>query len=411
MIMNQTYNLQNAKEATFSDELIEMANSEIDAVLKRLKTQLVGLNEAEASIRIKQYGLNEIAREKPKSAVMHFLNNLKNPLVILLVALAVISYITGDTRATVVISAIVILGVVLRFHQELRANNAAEKLKEMVSNNATVIRDGEGKEIPLNMLVPGDIVSLSAGDMVPADVRVLSAKDLYLNQSALTGESLPVEKNADMAPKYTQNPLEFENLCFLGSNVVSGTAVAVVIHTGQKTYFGSLAKSIVKERELTSFELHYGYLNSYHHTGLKNITDEAILAHVELEEDLKADVKYNKIDEIPFDFTRKRMSVILEYETGLNTLICKGAVEKIMEYCNRVEIDGEVLTMLPEYKESAKKIVSDMNNQGFRVIAIAYKEMPGAPDKPVYEVKDESELVLLAFYLSLIRLKPLPQRL
>jgi len=507
-------NIHKEEDENFSTVLLEMAGSETDFVLKRLETNLKGLNEEEVSSRIKQYGLNEIAREKPQSAMMHFINNLKNPLVILLAALAVLSYLTGDLRATLVISLMVVLGVTLRFFQELRADNAAEKLKAMVSNKAAVIRDGKEKEIPLKMLVPGDIINLAAGDMTPADVRILSAKDLFLNQAALTGEALPVEKNPDPAAKDINNPLEIANLCFLGSNVVSGTAVAVVIHTGEKTYFGSLSASIVEERELTSFDkgingftwmmirfmaimvpvvflangiskhnwleaflfamavavgltpemmpmivsvnlskgalmmsrkkvivkrlnsiqnfgamdvlcsdktgtltqgkivlekhldvhgessarvLHYGYLNSYHHTGLKNIMDEAILDHGELEETLKANVKYRKIDEIPFDFIRKRMSVIVEDETGLNTLICKGAVEETMGCCDRVEIDGKVFPMLPEYRENAKKIVSDLNAQGFREVALAYKEMPGASDNPVYQVNDESQLVLLGF--------------
>jgi Mg2+-importing ATPase len=242
------------KEAAFSAALLEMAGLEADSVLKSLGTQLSGLNEAEAGDRLKQHGLNEIAREKHKSALIHLLNNMKNPLVILLAVLAVISYLTGDLRATVVILAMILLGIVLRFYQELRADNAAAELKAMVSNRATVIRNGEEKEIPLKMLAPGDIVRLSAGDMIPADVRVLSAKDLFLNQSALTGEALPVEKNPDPAPKDIKNPLDLANLCFLGSNVVSGTAAAVVIHTGDKTYFGSLAASIVEQRELTSFD-------------------------------------------------------------------------------------------------------------------------------------------------------------
>jgi len=502
------------EEITFAAELLDVARAENDAVLKQLKTQITGLTEIDVISRIKQYGMNEIAREKPKTILMHLLTNLRNPLVILLSVLAVISYLTGDIRATVVISVMVLLGVVLRFFQELRADHASEKLKAMVSNKATVIRDGREKEIPLKMLVPGDIINLAAGDMTPADVRILTAKDLFLNQAALTGEALPVEKNAESCPKDLQNPLDLDNLCFLGSNVVSGTAVAVVIHTGEKTYFGSLAASIVEQREITSFDkgingftwimirfmammvpivflvngiskhnwldaflfamaiavgltpemmpmivsvnlskgalmmsrkkviikrlnaiqnfgamdvlctdktgtitegkiilekyldvlggtstrvMHYGYLNSYHHTGLKNIMDEAILAHGELEETLKANVKYHKIDEIPFDFTRRRMSVIVEDETGLNTLICKGAVEEIMACCDRVEINGKVLQMLPEYKEKAKTIVSDLNGQGFREVALAYKEMPGAPDEPVYEVKDESDLVLLGF--------------
>jgi len=511
---DQKESLSKEKNITFSDELLKMATAEKDDVLRQLDTQLKGLQEDEANLRIKQYGFNEIARKKKKSALMHFFNNLKNPLVILLSVLAVISYLTGDVRATLVIFAMVILGVVLRFFQEMRADNTAEKLKEMVSSEATVIRDGEEKEIPLKMLVPGDIIRLSAGDMTPGDIRILSAKDLFLNQSALTGEALPIEKNSKPVSKDQRNPLEVENLCFLGSNVVSGTALAVVIHTGDKTYFGSLAASITEEQELTSFDkgingftwlmirfigvmvpvvflingiskqnwleaflfamavavgltpemmpmivsvnlskgammmsrkkvivkrlnsiqnfgamdllctdktgtitegkiilekhvnvqgepssrvLHYGYLNSYHHTGLKNLLDEAILEHGELEEFLKADEKYNKIDEIPFDFTRKRMSVIVEDETGLNILICKGSVDKIIECCNRVEIHGNIFPMLPEYEENAEKIVSELNTQGFLAIALAYKEISDASDQPVYEIKDESELVLLGF--------------
>lgn len=507
-------NLHREKDETVSAELLAMASAETDFVLQRLKTQLSGLGEVEADLRLKEVGLNEIASEKRQSVLMHLISNLRNPLVILLTALAVLSYLTGDLRATLVISVMIVLGVVLRFFQELRADNAAEQLKAMVSNKATVIRDGEEKEIPLKMLAPGDVIIMAAGDMIPADVRILAAKDLFLNQAALTGEAMPVEKNNLPAAKELDNPLEINNLCFLGSNVVSGTGKAVVIHTGRKTYFGSLSASIVEQRVLTSFDkgingitwmmirfiaimvpvvflvngvskhnwleaflfamavavgltpemmpmivsvnlskgalamsrkkvivkrlnsiqnfgamdvlctdktgtitegkiilekhldvhgessdrvLHFGYLNSYHHTGLKNIMDDAILQHSELEETLKADDKYRKIDEIPFDFTRKRMSVIVEDETGLNTLICKGAVEEIMACCTRVEIDGKVLEMLPEYKENAKKIVSDLNAQGYREVAISYKEMPGAPDEPVYEVKDESELILLGF--------------
>ena len=143
--------------------------------------------------------------------------------------------------------------------------------------------------------------------------------------------------------------------------------------------------------------LHYGYLNSYHQTGLKNLLDEAILNHEELEEHLKADEKYRKIDEIPFDFVRRRMSVIVEDETGLNTLICKGAVDEVMSMCTRVEVKGEVIEVLPEHDAKRRQLADDLNGQGFRVIALAYKQMPGAPDEPVYSVKDESDLILLGF--------------
>ena len=237
-----------------SVQLLEMARAENDAVLKELGSQPDGLSEAEAVSRLKKFGTNEIAREKHQSALMRLLSNIKNPLVLLLLALAALSYLTGDMRATVVILVMVVLGVVLRFFQEMRADNAAEKLQAMVSNTATLVRDGKEAEVSLKMLVPGEIIRLAAGDMVPADVRVLSAKDLFLNQAALTGEALPVERKADPAPADVENPLDLPNLCFLGSNVESGTATAVVIHTGDRTYFGSLAASIVGQRQLTSFD-------------------------------------------------------------------------------------------------------------------------------------------------------------
>jgi len=500
--------------AHVSDELLEKARANTETVLRALESRLDGLTQAEADSRLKQYGLNEIAREKRQSAVMRLLSNIKNPLVLLLTSLGVLSFLTGDARATVVIFVMVILGVVLRFYQEIRADNAAERLKAMVSNTATLVRDGKEAELPLKLLVPGDIIRLAAGDMVPADVRVLAAKDLFLNQSTLTGESLPVERKADTASADAQNPLELPNICFLGSNVESGSATAVVIHTGSKTYFGSLAASIVGQRQLTSFDkgvnkftwlmiwfiavmvpavflinglskhnwleaflfamavavgltpemlpmivtvnlskgalamarkkvivkrlnaiqnfgamdvlctdktgtltqgkivlekhldahgdpsekvLQYGYLNSYHHTGLKNLLDEAILAHEELEERLKANEKYRKIDEIPFDFVRRRMSVVVEDTTGLNTLICKGAVEEVLGLCTRVEVKGEVIEVLPEHDAKRRQIADDLNGQGFRVIALAYKQMPGATDEPTYAVKDESDLILLGF--------------
>jgi Mg2+-importing ATPase len=495
-------------------ELLEKARTDTDAVLKELGSQLGGLTQSEADVRLKQIGTNEIAREKRQSALMRLLSNVKNPLVLLLVALGVLSFFTGDLRATVVIFVMVVLGVVLRFFQEMRADNAAAKLQAMVSNKATVVRDGKEAEVSLKLLVPGDIIRLAAGDMVPADVRVLSAKDLFLNQAALTGEALPVEKKAAPAPADVQNPLELPNLCFLGSNVESGSATAVVIHTGNRTYFGSLAASIVGQRQLTSFDLgvnqftwlmirfiavmvpavflinglskhnwleafmfamavavgltpemlpmivtvnlskgalamsrkkvivkrlnaiqnfgamdvlctdktgtltqgkivlekhldvngdpnekvlQYGYLNSYHHTGLKNLLDEAILNHEELEEHLNAKENYRKIDEIPFDFVRRRMSVVVENDAGLNTLICKGAVEEVLGLCNRVELNGKVIPVESEHDAKRRQIADDLNGHGFRVIALAYKEMPNATDEPVYSVKDEADLILLGF--------------
>ncbi|MDP1857371.1 MAG: magnesium-translocating P-type ATPase, partial [Gemmatimonadaceae bacterium] len=509
-----TDHLAGGKNAPISGQLLEMGHADAAAVLQQLASRLDGLTQVEADARLKQYGLNVIAREQRQSALLRLLSNVKNPLVLLLAALGVLSFLTGDLRATVVIFVMVILGIVLRFVQEMRADNAAEKLKAMVSNTATLVRDGKEQEVPLKMLVPGDIIRLAAGDMAPADVRVLSAKDLFLNQAALTGESLPVEKKADAAPADVHNPLELVNICFLGTNVESGAATAVVIYTGEQTYLGSLAASIVGQRQLTSFDkginkftwlmilfiavmvpavfllnglskhnwmeaflfamavavgltpemlpmivtvnlskgalamarkkvivkrlnaiqnfgamdvlctdktgtitqgkivlekhldvngedservLHFGYLNSFHHTGLKNLLDEAILKHEELEQHLQVQEKYRKIDEIPFDFVRRRMSVVVEDESGLNTLICKGAVDEVLSLCTRVELNGEVIAVQSEHDTRRRQLADELNGQGFRVIALAYKRMQGAPDEPVYAVKDESDLILLGF--------------
>jgi Mg2+-importing ATPase len=506
--------LPSGSGAVDAADLLEKARAEADAVFKQVNSRLGGLSETEATLRLKEVGANEIARQKRQSGLMRLFGNVRNPLVLLLVALGILSLLTGDQRATVVIFVMVVLGVVLRFFQEMRADNAAARLQAMVGNTATAVRDGKDQEVPLKALVPGDIIRLAAGDMVPADVRILSAKDLFLNQATLTGEALPIEKKPVLPSPDIANPLELPNLCFLGSNVESGSATAVVIHTGNRTYFGSLAAGIASQRTLTSFDLgvnkftwlmirfiavmvpavflingffghnwldaflfamavavgltpemlpmivtvnlskgalamarkkvivkrlnaiqnfgamdvlctdktgtltqgkivlekqldvngdpsekvlHYGYLNSYHHTGLKNLLDAAVLDHEELEERLKAKDKYRKIDEIPFDFVRRRMSVVVEDDTGMHTLICKGAVDEVLSQCTRVDVKGQVGPVEPEHDTKRRQIADDLNGQGFRVIAVAYKEMPGASNDPVYSVKDESDLVLLGF--------------
>ncbi len=507
-------NLSGGNQAPFSDQLLEKARVNVDTALKDLESRLSGLSAAEVEARIKRDGLNEIGREKRPSPLMRLWDNVKNPLVILLIALGMLSYLTGDQRATIVIFVMVVLGVVLRFFQEMRADNAAEKLKAMVNTTATVVRDNVDTEVPLKLLVPGDIIRLNAGDMVPADLRVLSAKDLFLNQAALTGESLPVEKKAAPASADVQNPLDLPDICFLGSSVESGSAMGVVVLTGNRTYFGSLAASIVGQRQLTSFDkginqftwlmirfivvmvpavfllnglskhdwaqaflfamavavgltpemlpmivtvnlsrgalamsrkkvivkrlnaiqnfgaadvlctdktgtltqgkivlekhldvhgdeservLQYGYMNSYFQTGLKNLMDEAILDHGHLEEDLKVKTDYRKIDEIPFDFQRRRMSVIVEDKQNQHILICKGAVEEIMRLSPRVEVGGKVLDVQPEHDAHRKQLVQGLNEQGFRVVAVAYKVIPGDNDEPHYEMQDEADMTLLGY--------------
>jgi Mg2+-importing ATPase len=497
-----------------STRLLECARQGASEVLAELGVSPDGLNKEEAQARLEQYGPNEVAKEKKQTWLMRLWGNVKNPLVILLVVLGSISYLTGDLRATLMIFIMVLLGIVLRYFQEARADSAAEKLEAMVSTTVTVIRSSKRQEVPLQELVPGDVVALSAGDMVPADVRLVSAKDLFLNQAALTGESLPVEKIPIAVEVATSNPLELPNLCFLGSNVESGTGTAVVINTGGGTYFGSLASSITGRRQLTSFDkgvtsftwlmisfmlvmvplvflfngiskgnwleaflfalavavgltpemlpmivtvnlskgaiqmsrkkvivkrlnaiqnfgamdvlctdktgtitegrivlekhldvrgreservLHLAYINSYYQTGLKNLMDVAILKHESLNEELQVDEEFRKIDEIPFDFRRRRMSVIVVDSQNRHILVCKGAVEEISRLSTHVEIDGEILEVLPEHDEHRKRRVRELNSEGFRVIAVAYRVFPADVDEPHYTIQDESELTLLGY--------------
>jgi Mg2+-importing ATPase len=497
-----------------SQRLIDSARLSPEDVYRLLESGPNGLTVEEVEDRRRRYGANEVAREKKRSLPSRLLDNVKNPLVILLIVLGVISFLTGDVRATVVIGVMVVLGVVLRFFQELRADNAAEKLRAMVKTTATVLHGGEKREIPLQELVPGDIVYLSAGDMVPADVRILTAKDLFINQAALTGESMPVEKTAAPPAADIQNPLEMGDIAFLGSNVESGVGTALVVETGVRTYFGSMASSITGPRIETSFDkginqftwlmiqfigvmvptvflfnglsrgnwleaflfalavavgltpemlpmivtvnlsqgaiamarkkvivkrlnaiqnfgamdvlctdktgtitqgrislerhldasgnendeiLHLGYLNSYHQTGLKNLMDVAVLNHVGIEEKVAALGDFHKVDEIPFDFQRRRMSVVLEDKDGRRLLLCKGAVEEIFGICDRVEVRGEVLARVAEHDVHRQKLVDGLNGEGFRVIALAYKEFPPGVGPREFKVKDETGLILKGF--------------
>lgn len=473
-----------------------------------------GLSSEEAEARIAQYGSNEIARERPISPFRRLWSHLKNPLVILLSVLALVSWLTGDLRAATVILVMVILGVVLRYFQEMRADKAAQKLKAMVSTHATVIRDGQQIELPLKLLVPGDVVVLSAGDMVPADIQILTCKDLYINQASLTGESLPVEKTGPGQAVTGDSPLERSNACFLGTNVVSGTATALVLHTGNRTYFGNLAFSIVGQREPTSFDkginrftwlmirfilvmvpavflingfsrhhwleaflfalavavgltpemlpmivsvnlakgaiamsrkkvivkrlnaiqnfgamdvlctdktgtitrgkivleqyldvkgrddsrvLDYGYLNSYYHTGLKNLLDDAVLEHEELTKGMNIKACYEKIDEIPFDFERKRMSVVVRDSSGQHLLICKGAVEGMLGIATWLDIDGHISPLGENDHSECLDLVHELNAKGFRVVALAYRKMDASQQKATYVSTDENGLVLLGF--------------
>ena len=513
--------------------LLEVSRCEPELALRRLDSSLEGLLDREAEDRLGVYGTNTVAQEARVSPLRQIFSYFKNPLNLLLIALAALSLYLGDREAATIIALMVVISITLTFVQEYRSTNAAERLREMVSTTATVLRKDrrsgvpdevnrhfnihlhphgpQRREVPIEELVPGDVIQLSAGDMIPADVRLLTAKDLFINQSSLTGEALPVEKFFAAETDATHAPLQLNNVCFMGTNVVSGTATAVIVHTGALTYFGRLAQLVTGEQNLTSFDrgirqftwlmirfifvmtplvflingftkgdwmeaflfamavavgltpemlpmivtvnlgkgalamsrkkvivkrlnsiqnfgamdvlctdktgtltqdkiilekhvdiyghenedvLEYAYLNSYHQSGLKNLLDVAVLEYAGLTERIKAGVQYRKIDEIPFDFQRRRMSVVVEGK-GRQLLICKGAVEEVFSCCTHAEVNGCVEALEPSYLGQLLQVTRELNEDGFRVIAIAYKET--ASRGGAYGLKDESDLVLVGY--------------
>ncbi len=489
----------------------EAAHKEAEAVLKEFGVALGGLQNGEAHHRLIKYGKNEVAAEKKKGWFGRLIANFTDPLSILLAALGIIAYFTGDMRTTVLILIMLLMSVFLRFFQELKADAAAEKLKAMVHTTATVVRDGILKDVPLKTIVPGDIIHLSAGDMVPADIRLISSRDLFINQAALTGESLPVEKHAQAVAANIKNELEFQNICFMGTNVESGTAVAIAIETGHNTRLGALANTLMHPRILTGFDkgigkftwlmirfilimtplvflingitkgdwleaflfavavavgltpellpmivtvnlskgaydmskkkvvvkrlnsiqnfgamdilctdktgtltegrvvlikhldiegkenekiLDFAYINSYYQTGLKNLLDVAILKH-DSAETQNLSKTYKKIDEIPFDFVRRRMSVVVEDPAGEHLLICKGAVEEVLARCKNVMAGGRAVSLENYHHKSKEDLVKELSADGFRLVALAYKRM--SAEKMVYRVEDEAEMTLFGF--------------
>ena len=251
------------REIAISTDLLAIAQCDPTAVPQTLGCTEAGLDEAAATVRLKRFGANRIAQEHRAGIFYELVNRTKNPLNGLLLTLSVVSYFLGDARAAVVIASMVILSIVTAFIQEHRSNQAAAKLRALVKTTASVKRPGGGAhfskiegfvEIPMEEIVPGDVVALSAGDMIPADLRLLSAKDLFINQSTLTGEAMPVEKHASAASAPVDDPFDLPNICFMGSSVVSGYGTGVIVHTGGNSYFGQLADTIAGQRVRTSFE-------------------------------------------------------------------------------------------------------------------------------------------------------------
>jgi Mg2+-importing ATPase len=491
--------------------LVEAATSDTETLLNRFGTSLSGLSTDQAEQLLKKYGPNVIAGEQKHSWLLLLWNAVVNPLVILLVIIGAVAFATGDYDTTVIISIMVVLSVVLRFVQEYRADVAVAQLRAMINTTATVVRDGVEQELPISHIVPGDIVKLAAGDMIPADIRLLACKDFFVVQSSLTGESLPVEKFSTPVDSTNQSPLELHNICFLGTSVESGSATAVVIATGSDTYLGSMAQAITEAQAPTGFDkgikrftwlmirfmlvmvplvffingltkgswdeafffalavavgltpemlpmivtvclskgalamskrkviikrlhsiqnlgamdilctdktgtltidhvllekhcdvvrkedeevLMMAYLNSYFQTGLRNVLDRAILQHAEVHEKIHIP-DYKKVDEIPFDFSRKMMSVVVEMPDGRHRMITKGAPEEIFARCTHFELDGDIYPIEPILIQDLKEEYERLSADGFRVLALAYKDFE--EQKPAYTKADETGMILKGY--------------
>jgi P-type Mg2+ transporter len=498
-------------------ELLRLARMPAEKACAALNSSPDGLSRRQAALRLKRHGPNVVTRERAPTLLAELWGRARNPLNALLVVLAATSYALGDVKAAVFVLVMVVLAIATSFVQEHRSNEAAARLRSLVKNMASVRRQGHAgesafAEVPLERLVPGDIVSLSAGDMIPADLRLLETKDLFVNQSALTGEAMPVEKFAAAFTGTGTDPFDLPNICFMGANVVSGYGTGVIVRTGRETFFGELADEVARNRPPTAFDegvsrftwlmirfmavmvplvfiingitkhdwlealmfavavavgltpemlpmivtvnlakgalamsrvkvivkrldaiqnlgamdvlctdktgtltqdriilkrhldvhgdeselvLRYAWLNSHFQSGLKNLLDVAVLEHVELHERFGAGAGYGKVDEIPFDFQRRRLSVVVSTPDGRHVLICKGAVEEMFAACTRYADGSETGALDATHFAAAQKETAELNADGFRVVAVAYKEVPDA--KSAYSVADESELTLLGY--------------
>jgi P-type Mg2+ transporter len=490
--------------------MLQAASGNTQAALRQCGSDANGLTTKEAERRLKAYGPNEVAAQRPMTWPVRLLRAVRNPLVILLSALAALSVATGDVRSAVVMAVMVILGVGLRFVQEARADRAAAALRAMIHVTAAVVRDGVAREIPVAAIVPGDVVHLSAGDMIPGDVRLLTSKDLFVSQASLTGESLPAEKTELAGFVPGRSAVDCPDLCFLGTSVQTGTASAVVVRTGQRTLFGSMARNVAARPASTAFDrgidrftwlmiqfmavmvpvvflingltkhdwkqafffalavavgltpemlptivsvclskgavamskrkvivkrlnaiqnfgamdvlctdktgtltqdriilekycdvegrpsdavLRDALLISHLQTGLKSALDAAVLQHLSRHPELDID-SYRKIDEIPFDFSRKVMSVVVQAPTGPHRLLTKGAPEEVLSRCIHAVASGGPRPTDSSFVDSLRKEYDALSAQGFRVLAVATKDVP---TKLVYDKQDECDLVLAGY--------------
>lgn len=516
--------LINNKELALSNQhpIFDFAYMTVDKLLHTLDTHIFGLGEESVEQKRASFGLNQVDQDAKDGWFIHLWLCYRNPFNLLLTILAIISYLTHDMAGTVVISLMVLISTALRFIQEKRSNNAAENLKHMVSTTATVYRDNvlsqsdikyKVSEIPIKELVPGDVLALCAGDMIPADVRIISCKDLFVSQASLTGEALPVEKFSYIIKQEVDSLLDLSNIGFMGTNIVSGSATAVVVAIGKQTLFGGLANKVLNQEYaknafqksinkiswlLISFMsamvpivfvlnwytkgdwlssalfalsiavgltpemlpmvvtsslakgavfmsrkrvivkhldaiqnfgamdilctdktgtltqdkiflakhtdifgnefddvFEYAYLNSYYQTGLKNLLDVAVLEQNNFGDIPELIKKFKKFDEIPFDFVRRRMSVIVSGLDNTHTLICKGAVEEMMSCCTSAYYNDEVIDFTDDLLQELTEVKAQLNADGLRVVAVAIKHYKAI--KTTYSIADEVGMTLLGY--------------
>ncbi len=509
-----------------AEKVFLAAGQPLESVFNYFQTTPMGLTSEEVEKRQSLFGKNEVVHEKRKKPLIMFAKAFINPFVGVLTALVAISFVMDvlmaspgdqDWTSIAIVTTMIVLSAILRFSQEWKANRSSEALQKMVTNTCYVKRAGvpEG-EISIGELVPGDIVMLAAGDMIPADLRIIESKDLFISQSSLTGESDSIEKSPKVIGKkyHKGSVVELDNICYMGSNVVSGSAKGIVFETGNNTYLGTIAKSIAGHRAATAFDkgitkvslllirfmlimvpivflvngitkgdwmeafifaisvavgltpemlpmivtanlskgamamsrkktivkdlnaiqnfgamnilctdktgtltqdhivlerhvnadgtedkenriLRHAYFNSYFQTGLKNLMDRAVLSHVKELGLESLSNSYKKVDEIPFDFTRRRMSVVVEDNNGKRQIITKGAVEEMLGICTYAEFWGEVRPLAKDIRVKAQKFVEEMNNQGMRVLALAHKSFLSKENN--FSVEDEQEMVLIGY--------------
>lgn len=507
----------NQKHIEIEKTILEDSQMELNNLFEKYKTSTKGISVVEVDERIEEYGKN-IIEIKNNNTIFHKIKDaIINPFNIVLMIVAAITFITDvivasqkDYATFILIVSTILISAIISLREQTKSDNAAKKLKKMINNKMEVIRDGMQTTIDMENVVPGDIVKLSSGDMIPGDIRFIETKDLFIDQASLTGESNPVEKFTEY--KDYENITDISNIGFMGTNIVSGSSTALVLATGSNTYFGSMAKSMYTVNEKNSFEkgiddiskllikfmvvlvpiililnffttkdilsslifaitiavgltpemlpvittstlakgavemskkktivkrlssiqtfgqmnilctdktgtltedkvvlekymdvlgnesvriLRHAFLNSYFQTGLKNLIDVAIISRAEKENLNILKEKYIREDEIPFDFSRRRMSVVLKDENGKRQLITKGAVDEIMSICSFIDINGEAIELTDDLRNKAYEVYEKNNNDGLRVLAIAQKNE--IHDVNTFGIQDESQMVLIGF--------------